>query len=155
DFIGVVANTEWGAIQAQQKLKVNWSPAKDVFPEQSALYDYIRQAPSNKNQNEVNVGNVDTGLTGAAKVVQAEYEWPFQSHSSMGGGCALADVKADHAECWTGSPKPHFAHQGVSTILNLPLEKVTMHSLPAPGSYGRNDDGDALMDAVVMSQVTG
>ncbi len=155
DFIGVVANTEWGAIQAQQKLKVQWSPAKDVFPDQANLYDYIRQAPSNKNQNEVNVGNIDSGFQGAAKVVQAEYEWPFQSHASMGGGCGVADVHADHMECWTGSPKPHFSVQGVATILNLPQEKVLVHSLPAPGSYGRNDDGDALMDAVVMSQVIG
>lgn len=155
NFLGVVAPREWDAIRAAEKLKVTWSEPKDVFPDQAGLYDYIRKAPSNKNTNEVNVGNVDTGFTGAAKVVEAEYEWPFQSHASMGGGCAVADVKADSAVCYTGSPKPHFAHQGAAAMLKMPLEKVEMHSLPAPGSYGRNDDGDALMEAVVMSQLVG
>jgi hypothetical protein len=43
------------------------------------------------------------------RVVEAEYEWPFQSHASMGPVCAVADPRADGATLWTGSQKPHFA----------------------------------------------
>ena len=44
-FLGVVADNEWDAIKAAQKLKVEWSDVKPPFPEQATLYDHIRKAP--------------------------------------------------------------------------------------------------------------
>ena len=43
-FLGVVANKEWDAIQAAEKLKVEWSKVEPPFPNQNALYDHIRKA---------------------------------------------------------------------------------------------------------------
>src|SRR5204862_8279457 len=37
----------------------------------------------------------------------------------------------------------------------LPPEKVHAKWIPGPGSYGRNDAGDAAMDAAFLSKVTG
>ncbi|MBV9237731.1 MAG: molybdopterin-dependent oxidoreductase, partial [Xanthobacteraceae bacterium] len=43
-FLAVVADTEWGAIQAMQQLKVDWSDTTPPFPDQAALFDHIRRA---------------------------------------------------------------------------------------------------------------
>src|SRR5207248_6818610 len=43
-FLGVVADKEWDAIKAAEKLKVQWSEGKPPFPDQNALYDHIRRA---------------------------------------------------------------------------------------------------------------
>ena len=43
-FLGVVAHKEWDAIQAAEKLKVEWSKVEPPFPNQNALYDHIRKA---------------------------------------------------------------------------------------------------------------
>ena len=91
----------------------------------------------------------------SAKVLSAEYQWPFQSHASMGPACAVADVRADGATVWSGTQKPHFAAQGVAKMLNLPPDKVHVVWMYGPGAYGRNDAGDALMDAAVISQAIG
>ena len=155
DFIGVVAEREWDAIRASQQLKVTWSDAKPPFPDQKDLYNHIRQAPVTKRAVEKENGNVDAVWTNAAKVIEAEYEWPFQSHASMGPGCAIVDARPDHATCWTGSQKPHFTAEGVAKILGLPLAKVHAIWIPGPGSYGRNDAGDTALDAAVLSQLTG
>ena len=40
-------------------------------------------------------------------------------------------------------------------MLNLPLEKVKAVQMIGPGSYGRNDAGDAVMDAAVLSKAVG
>ncbi len=48
-FLGVVANKEWDAIQAAEKLKVEWSKVEPPFPNQNALYDHIRKAPMRKS----------------------------------------------------------------------------------------------------------
>jgi nicotinate dehydrogenase subunit B len=45
NLIGVVAEREWDAIRAARELSVTWSAPRDVFPDQEALYDHIRQAP--------------------------------------------------------------------------------------------------------------
>jgi nicotinate dehydrogenase subunit B len=155
DFIGVVAEREWDAIKAAETLKVTWSDAKPPFPEQKTLYDHIRNAPVAKREVDKENGNVDSVWAGAAKIVEAEYEWPFQSHASMGPACAIVDAGKDKATCWTGSQKPHYTAEGVAKILGLPAEKVHAIWIPGPGSYGRNDAGDAAMDAAVLSQLTG
>ena len=38
-------------------------------------------------------GNVDEAFKTAARVIEAEYEWPFQSHACMGPACALVEIK--------------------------------------------------------------
>ncbi len=108
-FLGVVADKEWDAIKAAQKLKVEWSDAKPPFPEQAALYEHIRKAPVRKREiGGKEVGNVDEVFKTAARVVEAEYEWPFQSHACMGPACAVVEIKDGNVTCWTGSQKPHF-----------------------------------------------
>ena len=87
-FLGVVADKEWDAIKAAEKLKVEWSQVDPPFPDQTALYDHIRKAPVRKAQVDKQNGNVDDAFKTAARVIEAEYEWPFQSHACMGPACA-------------------------------------------------------------------
>jgi CO/xanthine dehydrogenase Mo-binding subunit len=151
-FLGVAAPREWDAIQAAQKLKVEWSNAAPPFPSQTALYDHIRSAPVRKRQVEKENGNVDEAFKTAAKVIEAEYEWPFQSHASMGPACALVEIKDGMATCWSGTQKSHFVQQGLASILEMPVDKVHVKWMAGPGSYGRNDADDAAMDAAVMAK---
>jgi CO/xanthine dehydrogenase Mo-binding subunit len=155
DFLGLVAEHEWNAVKAAEKLKVEWSNAAPSFPETAGIYDHIRKAPVRKRDEGKPVGNVDDAFRAAARVVEAEYEWPFQSHASMGPACALVEIKDGQATCWTGSQKSHFVRDGVAVMLGLPPEKVRAIWVPGPGAYGRNDAGDAAMDAAVLAKATG
>ncbi|MEA3025743.1 MAG: nicotinate dehydrogenase subunit [Alphaproteobacteria bacterium] len=155
-FLGVVADKEWGAIQAAQQLKVEWSHAEPPFPDQNALYDHIRKAPVRKREVEGKpAGNVEEAFKTAARVIEAEYEWPFQSHASMGPACAVVAVQDGEATVWTGSQKPHYTRDGVAAILGLPAGKVRGIWVPGPGCYGRNDGGDAAMDAALLAKAVG
>jgi nicotinate dehydrogenase subunit B len=155
-FIGVIAEREWDAIQASQKLKVEWSDAKPPFPGAAALYDHIRRAPVRKREVEgKEAGNVDEAFKNAARIVEAEYEWPFQSHACMGPACAIVEIKDGQATVWTGSQKPHFVRDGVAATLGMPADKVRAIWVVGPGSYGRNDAGDAAMDAAVLAKAVG
>jgi CO/xanthine dehydrogenase Mo-binding subunit len=154
-FLGVVAEKEWNAIRAAQQLQVTWSKTAPPFPSQDALYEHIRQAPVRKRSVEVQVGAVDPAFAGAARIVSAEYEWPFQSHASMGPACAVVALENGGATLWTGSQKPHFARDGVARMLGLPQERVHGIWMQGPGSYGRNDAGDAAVDAALLAQAVG
>ena len=92
--------------------------SRPPFPDQAGLYDHIRKAPTRKRDEPASkVGNVDDAFTTAARVIEAEYEWPFQSHACMGPACALVEVKDGEATCWTGTQKPHFVQTGIAAML--------------------------------------
>src|SRR3954467_606412 len=154
-FLGVVADREWDAIKAAETLKVEWSNAAPPFPEQAALYDHIRKAPVRKAQIDKQNGNVDEVFKTAARVIEAEYEWPFQSHACMGPACALVEIKDGNVTCWTGSQKPHFVQNGIALSLGIPVEKVRSIWVVGPGSYGRSDADDAAMDAAILANAVG
>ena len=163
DYLGVVAEREWDAVRAAQQLEVTWSEVAPPFPEMDDLYDHIRRAPVVRESAGSGFGATvppdrdatETALARADRVIEAEYEFPFQSHASMGPACAVCDYRGDSATLWTGSQKPHYAAEGVAKILGLPAANVRGIWVPGPGSYGRNDAGDAAMDAAVMSRAVG
>lgn len=155
-FVAVVAPREWDAIKAQQALKVTWSDAKPNLPGDAAIYEWIRKAPVNQRKVEVDTGDLAKAFAEAARVVEFTYEWPFQSHACMGPGCAVVDYHADGmTTVWTASQKPHYARDGVANILGLSPEKVHGIYAMGPGSYGRNDSGDAAMAAALISKAVG
>ena len=155
NFLAVVAEREWDAVRAAQMLKVQWSEPKNPFPSHDKVYDHIRSAAVLKREDPTPKGDVAAAFKTAARVVEAEYEWPFQSHASMGPGCAVVDARADRATLWTGTQKPHAARDGVAALLGLPPEKVHGIWVVGAGSYGRNDAGDAALDAALLSKLTG
>jgi len=155
-FLGVVADNEWDVIRAADKLKVEWSEVKAPFPDQTALYEHIRSAPVRKRDiGGKETGNVDEAFKTAARVVEAEYEWPFQSHACMGPACAVVEIENGNVTCWTGSQKPHFVRDGIALTLGVPAQKVRAIWVVGPGSYGRSDADDAAMDAAVLANAVG
>ncbi len=77
-------------------------------------------------------GNVDDAFKTAAKVIEAEYEWPFQSHASMGPACALVEIKDGKVTCWSGTQKSHFVQQGIADTLGVPVDNVRVDLARAP-----------------------
>lgn len=159
DFIGVVADKEWDAVRAAEKLKVSWSEVKPPFPKQEQLHDHIRAAKVVKQTIQINEGAVDQIFSDAAKnglrVIEAEYEWPFQSHACLGPACAVVDVKPNHVTIYTGSQKPYEARYGIAELLNRDQKDVTSIWVAGTGSYGRNDAGDCAADAAILSNAVG
>jgi len=156
DFVAVVAPREWDAVRAAQMLKVDWHALDGAFPAMDSLHEHIRSAKVVKREEPVKKGDLAAAFSApGVRIVEAQYEWPFQSHASMGPGCAVADAKADRCTVWTGSQKPHFVRDGVGRLLGMAPEKVRAIWVAGPGSYGRNDAGDAALDAAFLSKATG
>ena len=153
-FVGVVAETEWSAIRAAQHLKVTWSNSAAVFPPD--LYQHMRSVTPHASKPGARVGDTVAALSSAAKKLQASYDWPFQSHATMGPGCALADVRPDGVTTiWSGTQKPHALQKGVADLLHVPLGDVRIIWVEDAGSYGRAGYEDTVADAVLLSQAAG
>src|SRR5262249_11816680 len=96
DFVGVVAEKPWQAIQAATKLKITWT-AGSGLPKHDEIHSYLRTKKPTRDTYLVNSTDVDDKLGQAAKVVRATYHYPYQMHGSFGTSCAVADVDSQRA----------------------------------------------------------
>src|SRR5579871_4649567 len=153
-FVGVVAENEWAAIRAARNIKVTWSQASVELPDD--LYSYMRSAPVKATAKGQPVGDVDAALANSPKKLQAAYQWPFQSHATMGPGCAIADVRKEGVSTvWCGTQKPHPLQRGIAEFLQVPLDRVRVIWVQDAGSYGRAGHEDTAADAVLLSREIG
>jgi nicotinate dehydrogenase subunit B len=156
NFVGVVAETEWAAIQAARTLKVTWStPAEKLPANKDELDAYLKNTKSVIDMNPVKKGNVDDALSRASRTLQATYRWPFQLHGMLGPSCAVADVRSDRAIVWTGTQAPFMTRDKLATLLGLPKKNVRVIHKEAAGCYGRLEPDDVPEDAALMSRAVG
>src|ERR1700730_1825892 len=155
-FLGVVAQTEWAAIQAAKALKVTWSSPTTKLPATpDEIYAYLKDTKSFKDQVVANKGDLDTALAGASKTFQATYRWPFQLHGMLGPSCAVADVRESQVTIWAGSQGPFFTRKRIADLLGLPERSVRVLYREGSGSYGRLESDDAAEDAALLSRAVG
>ncbi|HLH76734.1 MAG TPA: molybdopterin cofactor-binding domain-containing protein [Candidatus Binataceae bacterium] len=152
-FVGVIANSEWAAIQGATQLKVNWSKPKANFIPMRDLYAHMLATPPQASQNPLKQGDVESALAGAHRRLAAQYDWPFQSHATMGPGCAVAWVRKNgQVTIWSGAQKPPVLRQGIASLLKVPPSQVRVIWVEDAGSHGRPGFADVAADAALLSQ---
>ena len=155
-FVGVVAKTEWAAMQAARALKVTWAkPTTKIPANTEELYDYLRNTKSFTTLKGVDKGNPATVLPKAKKQYEATFRWPFQLHGMIGPSCAVADVRGNKATIWSGCQGPFRTRASIATLLNIPETNVRVIYHEASGSYGRMSNDDGAEDAALMSRARG
>lgn len=156
DFLGVVCEREEQAIEAARSLAVEWSrPSPMYWNDYDELYRHLRAQQPKATKTAGERGDAEAALKMAARVVEARYEYPFQSHASMGPACAVADVRDGGALVWFGGQKPYPLRNAIADLLAIKADKVRVIWQPGPGSYGMNDADDCACDAVLLAQAAG
>ena len=153
NFVGVVAEKPWQAMQAAAKLKAVWTPAA-ALPPQRDFYEYLRKQPS-RDAFVVDSGDVDGALAKAAAVVKATYLHPYQMHGSMGTSCAVADVEGGKATVWSPTQSAYPTRAGVAALLGLQPDDVRVVFTRGAGCYGLNGADTVSFDAALLSHAVG
>jgi len=154
NFVGVVAQKPWQAVQIANTLKVIWTPGAGL-PNQSTFYDFLRNQKPTHDTLMVNSKDVEQKMSDSATVVKATYYHPYQMHGSVGSSCAVADVQGDKATVW--SPTQGVWHQRgtLSMLLGLPPANVRVIYRRGSGCYGINGADTVTFDAALLSQAVG
>jgi CO/xanthine dehydrogenase Mo-binding subunit len=154
NFVGVVAEKPWQAVQIARTLNVTWSSAPEL-PKQETFYDHLRNQKPTRDTLLVNSKDVDQKLSEAATVVKATYYHPYQMHGSMGSSCAVADVQGDKAKVW--SPTQGVWHQRatLAMLLGIKAENIQVIFKRGSGCYGINGADAVTYDAALLSQAVG
>ena len=130
DFVGVVADKPWQAVQAAEKLRCTWSNGAGL-PSQRDFYDSLRHQTPTRDRLVVDSKDVDATLAKATSTVSATYHHPYQMHGSLGSSCAVADVKDGKATIWSASQAVHPLRQTVAMMLD-PFSRAPPRHVSAP-----------------------
>jgi isoquinoline 1-oxidoreductase beta subunit len=90
-----------------------------------------------------------------AKTVDTDFTFWFASNSALETNCAIADVRSDRAEIWSGLQAPIVARREIAAKIGLPDDAVTVHVTLGGGSFGRKAFSDAAIEAAEVSQQMG
>ncbi|WP_199138711.1 molybdopterin cofactor-binding domain-containing protein [Delftia sp. ASV31] len=155
DFVGIVAEREEQAIAAMRQLEVKWKDWAGV-PDLSlnAMHDTLVKHEKTDRMLREDAG-IDEAFSGAKKVIEADYVWPYHLHASIGPSCAVAEVSASQIQVWTGSQNPHDVRKDIATLTGMAADQINVTRLEASGCYGRNCADDVASDAVLLSQAVG
>jgi len=154
NFVGVVAEKPWQAIQAATKLKVEWT-AGTVLPNQAGFHDFMRNQKQTRDTLQVNAKDVDEKLSAASKVVKATYRYPYQMHGSFASSCAVADVQPGGATIWSATQAVFPLRSSAAMVLGLRAQDVHVIFKMGSGCYGCNSADTVSYDAAILSQAVG
>ena len=156
NYVAVVCEREEHAVRAARQLKVNWQkPATAPFPASEDLFSYMRAATPTSSPAPTIVGNPDQALSGAAEVVEAEYDMPFQGHTAFAPAHAMADPSNGQMTIYSNDMKSYGMRNGVATFLGLPREQVRVVWMEGPQGYGRTAADDAGFEAAYIAKEIG
>ena len=162
NLVGVVAPTEWEAIQAAQQVAgaTQWSDWKGL-PGDGNLFTHLRGADwktTRVTKSDKTRGDVPPAMKGAAKTLKATYEMPFLKHAPLGPTIALADARADGTvHIYTHNQNPQALRGEIAQMLGIPIDQIVVRVFSGPGHYGRSNGGNAGAEdeAVILSKAVG
>jgi nicotinate dehydrogenase subunit B len=167
DFVGVVAEKEYDAIQAAAQLKVTWADPPTISSsgnlwKQMRADDTAGRAKADPGSIGAQygakygpIGNVDAALKSAAHVVSATYGYHYQSHAPIGPQVAVADVTPNGARIFTYAQGVSGVPAQVAQWIGLPASRVRATEFWGSSHMGGGGGVNPSVAAAVMSQAVG
>jgi isoquinoline 1-oxidoreductase subunit beta len=156
DGVAIVADKWHQANKALEKLQVKWdegafaTSSTEQFAKQAAELSKKPAATTIKKE-----GDVDAALKGAAKVVEAAYEYPFIHHATLEPQNTTAHFKNGKIEIWSPAQLPQAGQALVAKTLGIPEENINLHVTRAGGGFGRRLSNDFMLEAAAISKEVG
>jgi isoquinoline 1-oxidoreductase beta subunit len=154
--VAVVADNWWNAENARKQLKVTWEEGITASDSTAAFskraVELSKEAPHSTSRKD---GDAAAALSGAAKVVEAAYEYPFLAHAPMEPPNATAVFKNGKLEMWAGTQQPGGVVNAIAQALEITPADITIHLPRMGGSFGRRLYNDYVVETAVVAKTVG
>lgn len=150
--VAIVAQSTHAAFQAEKALQVVWDKTDASNDSWTVFQNQARELTSKPCDEVDNQGDFDAALTGASKVVESYYSYPYVSHANMEPQNCTAWLRDGELEMWIPSQTPQSIPGQVSQIVGIDESKVILHQLRIGGGFGRRLDNDYACEVAAIAK---
>ncbi len=157
NFVGVVAENPLVLSDAVEAVKAKWDMPEGVDQTQlDAILDVMKIRTDDDFEHVlVSDGDVSVGKNKARHKASARYDTSFAAHAAMEPRSALAWVREDKVEIWSGSQDPFFIQKRVAKAIDRAADEVVVHSLRMGGGFGGRVVCQTSDEAAILSKAVG
>ncbi|PWQ95751.1 xanthine dehydrogenase family protein molybdopterin-binding subunit [Leucothrix arctica] len=149
---GVVANNTWRAFKAADAIEVEWNEPSYPKDQEGIFKIYEDSFSAKPNGSFDEKGDVELVFADAGEQVQAEYRVPYLAHATMEPMTAVAQVKDDRIDIWTGSQAPTAFRDAIIALSGLAAEQIHIHTTFLGGGFGRRFETDFITSAYKIAK---
>ena len=155
DGIAVLAKDFYIAKKGRDALEVEWDNGPNADLDNQAIEAQLRTASVNAGAVMRKDGTGIADMDKAASKIEAEYELPFLAHATLEPVNCTAEFI--NGECHITGPIQfqQGAQYGVAAAINMPPEKVFIHTTFLGGGYGRKLELDFQIQAAQIAKAAG
>ncbi|MFC7052378.1 molybdopterin cofactor-binding domain-containing protein [Hansschlegelia quercus] len=153
--VAVLAKNTFAAIKGRNALKVEWDDSAAEMRGSEELLKMAKEAVSKPGvATATNKGDAEGALAGAAKVIEAEYTFPYLAHAPMEPLNCVVDLKKDGARLIYGAQFQGIDQPTVAALTGLRPDQVKIETVWAGGSFGRRavPTADYVTEAVMIAK---
>ncbi|MBB4018346.1 isoquinoline 1-oxidoreductase beta subunit [Chelatococcus caeni] len=156
--VAVIAEHTWAAMKGREALTVEWNlEAAEGRGSAELMAEYKRLAAEPPTAVADRRGDAGAAFAGAARVVEATYEFPYLAHAALEPLDAVARREGDVLEVWGGHQMPDLYQAMAAEIAGVSPENVRLHVMMTGGGFGRRatPDADVIVEAVECAKAIG
>src|SRR5262245_36030303 len=127
--VAVLADNTWAAMEGRKALVVQWDEGTLATTSSASIRKVFADLAERPGAVARKEGDVAAALSSAPRKIEAVYEVPYLSHAPMEPLNAVAHVRADGADVWSGMQIQSVARQTAAAAAGLPPEKVQLHTV--------------------------
>ena len=151
--VAVVADTWWHAKMAIDAVVVDWETGESASVSSASINAMLTEGLSARDAFlHVKTGSSSAAIAGAARRIEAIYDYPFQTHACMEPMNATALYTPARCEVWCGSQHPDGALEAVARAAGLPLDQCDVHRVALGGGFGRRLFTEHVTQAVRIAK---
>jgi isoquinoline 1-oxidoreductase beta subunit len=151
--VAVIADTFWHAKTAIAALPIEWDSGENAKASSATIAAFVKTGLDAEQAYVGNkAGDAPGTIAGAAKKVEAVYNYPFQNHATMEPMNATARYTADRCEVWGPTQNGEAALASVAEASGLPVEKCDVYKVLLGGGFGRRGRTDYVRQAVLIAK---
>ncbi|MFN4135538.1 MAG: molybdopterin cofactor-binding domain-containing protein [Novosphingobium sp.] len=148
DTLVIVADSWWKASKAREKLVVKWNDAAVAgFSTGKYEADAASLIGGTPQTSVFKAGDPDGALAKAAKIVTADYEYPFLAHAPLEPQNCTGLFRDGKLELWAPSQAPAGGRAETAKLCGLSPDDLTIHMTRIGGGFGRRLMNDYMVIA--------
>jgi isoquinoline 1-oxidoreductase beta subunit len=152
--VAVVADSFWHAKTALDTLPIEWDLGDNAKQSSATIAAFVK---TGLEADQAFIGNktgdAAAAIAGAARKIEAVYNYPFQHHATMEPMNVTARWTAERCEGWGPTQNAETALASAIEASGLPAEKCDFYKTQnAGGGFGRRGRADFVRQGVLIAK---